>query len=218
MACFRGILQEYSESMFTGLIEELGSVQSVRPAGDGVELDIGATVVTQDAAIGDSISVNGVCQTVVRLNEASFTVQAVGETLQKTTLGGLKQGSPVHLERSMRADTRMGGHMVQGHVSGLGEVVDVADRGKSILLRVRLPHELLPLVVPEGSIALDGVSLTVASIDHDLIGINIVPHTAAHTHLADHGPGEYLNVETDILGRYVERMFHVYARTHGEQK
>lgn len=202
--------------MFTGLIEELGSIESVRPAGDGVELDIGSMVVMQDAAIGDSISVNGVCQTVVRLNKGSFTVQAVGETLEKTTLGGLKVGSPVHLERSMRADTRMGGHMVQGHVSGLGEVVDVTDRGKSILLRIRLPKELLPLVVPEGSIALDGVSLTVASIENDVVGINVVPHTATHTHLTDHAPGDHVNVETDILGRYVERMFHVYARSHGE--
>lgn len=201
--------------MFTGLIEELGTVQAIRPAADGVELDIGARVVTEDAHVGDSISVNGVCQTVVRLSDSAFTVQAVGETLKKTSLGSLAEGAPVHLERSMRADTRMGGHMVQGHVSGLGTVVDVTDRGQSFLLRLRLPGELLPMVVPEGSIALDGVSLTVATIEHDIIGINIVPHTASHTHLTEHEPGDVLNVETDILGRYVERMFRVYADALG---
>ncbi|TVQ27461.1 MAG: riboflavin synthase [Spirochaetaceae bacterium] len=204
--------------MFTGLIEETGSVAAVRPVGDGVEIEINAQLVIQDANIGDSISVNGVCQTVVRLMDHSFTVQAVGETLTKTTMGVLAQGSPVHLERSMRADTRMGGHMVQGHVSGLGEVVDVTDRGTSILLRIRLPEALLPLVVPEGSVALDGVSLTVASIEQDIIGINIVPHTAAHTHLTQHQPGDRVNVETDILGRYVERMFRVYAGALGGSK
>lgn len=204
--------------MFTGLIEETGSVAAVRPVGDGVEIEINAQLVIQDANIGDSISVNGVCQTVVRLMDHSFTVQAVGETLTKTTMGVLAEGSPVHLERSMRADTRMGGHMVQGHVSGLGEVVDVTDRGTSILLRMRLPEALLPLVVPEGSVALDGVSLTVASIEQDIIGINIVPHTAAHTHLTQHQPGDRVNVETDILGRYVERMFRVYAGALGGSK
>ncbi len=204
--------------MFTGLIEETGSVAAVRSVGDGVEIEINAQTVIQDARIGDSISVNGVCQTVVRLMDHAFTVQAVGETLTKTTMGRLEQGSPVHLERSMRADTRMGGHMVQGHVSGLGEVVDVTDRGTSILLRLRLPETLLPLVVPEGSVALDGVSLTVASIEQDIIGINIVPHTATHTHLTHHQPGDRVNVETDILGRYVERMFRVYAGALGGSK
>ncbi|MFW6387708.1 MAG: riboflavin synthase [bacterium] len=196
--------------MFTGLIEEVGTVTESVETQSGRRLLVSAQTVTDGLNVGDSMNVDGVCQTVVFRDAGSFACEAVGETLEKSTLGLLRKGDEVNLERAMRADTRMGGHMVQGHVSAMAEVRRVEQRGENWLLVLSLPEALLPLVVPEGSIAIHGASMTVASIDGSEIGINIVPHTAKHTTLVRKNPGDSVNIETDILGRYVERMLRAY--------
>ncbi len=201
--------------MFTGLIEEVGHVTESVDIDGGRRLRIAIRTIADDLKIGDSISVNGVCQTVVAFDGESFSCEAVGETLEKTTLGRLEAGVPVNLERSLRADARLGGHMVQGHVSGVAEIRSVEQRGENWLLLIELPEQLMPLVVPEGSIAVDGVSLTVASIQRCEIGINIVPHTAKHTNLVSFDPGDKVNIETDILGRYVARMLTAWTNSAG---
>ncbi|MFP4644253.1 MAG: riboflavin synthase [Spirochaetales bacterium] len=202
--------------MFTGLIEEIGTVRESTPISGGKRLVIESSVVVGDLAIGDSVSVDGVCQTAVAVASRTFSCEAVGETLDKTTLGALQSGARVNLERAMRADTRMGGHMVQGHVSGLGYVTGVQRRGDNWLLLIDLPESLLPLMVPEGSVAVQGVSLTVAHISGREIGINVVPHTADHTNLVMHKSGDSVNIETDILGRYVARMLSAYTTGEGK--
>ncbi len=201
--------------MFTGLIEEVGRVTESVEIDGGRRLRIAIRTIADDLKTGDSVSVNGVCQTVVAVDDESFCCEAVGETLEKTTLGRLEPGVPVNLERSLRADARLGGHMVQGHVSAVAEIRSVEQRGENWLLRIELPEQLMPLVVPEGSIAVDGVSLTVASIERREIGINIVPHTAKHTNLVTFDPGEQVNIETDILGRYVARMLTAWTNSAG---
>jgi len=198
--------------MFTGLIEEIGTVRAVRPISGGVRIEIEAPRVAGGCEIGDSIDIDGACQTVVRVMPPRFTVEAVGETLEKTTLGDLKQGRRVHLERAMRAGDRMGGHLVQGHVSGVGVVRSAVKRGDNWLLSIGMGPELLELMVPEGSVALDGVSLTVATVDDEGIEISIVPHTAAQTLLVQKGAGAPVNIETDIIGRYVRRFVGAYTR------
>ena len=202
--------------MFTGLIEEIATVRESTPISGGKRLVIESSVVVDDLAIGDSVSVDGVCQTAVAVESDSFACEAVGETLEKTTLGALQSGARVNLERAMRADTRMGGHMVQGHVSGLGYITAVERRGDNWLLRIDLSESLLPLMVPEGSVAVQGVSLTVAHISGREIGINVVPHTADHTNLILHKTGDGVNIETDILGRYVARMLSAYTTGEGK--
>lgn len=199
--------------MFTGLIEEIGTVKESSETESGRRLLISARTVTDGLSVGDSMNVDGVCQTVVFRDAGSFACEAVGETLEKSTLGRLREGNEVNLERAMRADTRMGGHMVQGHVSAMAEVRKVEQRGENWLLVLALPESLLPLVVPEGSIAIHGASMTVASIEGSEIGINIVPHSAKHTTLVRMKQGDPVNIETDVLGRYVERMIRAYI-TH----
>lgn len=196
--------------MFTGLVECVGTVKRSVETESGRLIEIAAAEILEDVKVGDSISIDGVCQTVVAFEPESFSCEAVGETLEKTTLGGLCAGNRVNLERAMRADTRLGGHMVQGHVSAVASVSAMEQRAENWLLRVRLPSELLPLIVPEGSITIQGVSLTIAAIDGEEISINIVPHTAAHTTLATLSAGDGVNIETDIIGRYVARMIGPY--------
>jgi len=181
--------------MFTGLIEELGSLVGR----DGHRFTFAAELVTSDAKVGDSIAVNGCCLTVVALDPGRWSADVVDETLGRTTLGGLRPGDPVNLERPVRPSDRLGGHVVQGHVDGLGEVVSA---GADLVVSTPDTRYL----VEKGSVAVDGVSLTVAAIDDDRFRVAVIPHTAAVTTLGSRQPGDRVNLEFDILAKYVERL------------
>ncbi|MBN1543281.1 riboflavin synthase [candidate division KSB1 bacterium] len=191
--------------MFTGLIQQVGRVQGIRPVGRGRRIAVQASLICRDAALGDSIAVNGVCLTVVDLQPPVFTVEAVEESLLRTTVGDLQVGDAVNLEPSLRADGRLGGHFVQGHVDGVGMLMAHERRDPGYWLRIRLQPEWFRFCVEKGSIALDGVSLTIAELSNDAIGIALIPHTAESTTLGGKSAGARLNVEVDILGKYIHR-------------
>lgn len=192
--------------MFTGIIEEVGEITSIKPISGGIRLTIAAYDVLSDLAVGDSISVEGVCQTVVRIASGQFDVEAVGETLEKTTLGDLTVGSKVNLERPLRPVDRLGGHFVQGHVNGTGKILQWYPRGENFYLEVEIPAALSRYAVLEGSIAIDGISLTIAHLEENRLGINIIPHTAAHTSLSSKKVGDKVNIEVDMLAKYIEKL------------
>ena len=191
--------------MFTGIIEEVGVVAALNRDSDRARLVVRAEKVLEGTRYGDSINIEGVCQTVAELGEGGFTVFTLAESLRKTTLGELRVGSKVNLERAMRPDSRMGGHMVQGHVSAAVPIRELSRTGNNVYLSVELSGEFIRLCVPEGSIALDGVSLTVAKISGSLVTVNIIPVTFEGTTLKYKKAGDKMNLETDIIGRYVER-------------
>jgi riboflavin synthase len=183
--------------MFTGIVEEMGQVRHR----DGGRFEFGATVVTTDAHVGDSIAVNGCCLTVVDHGDGWFAADAVDETLARTNLAGLEAGDGVNLERPMRLSDRLGGHLVQGHVDAVGEVVTPAP-----LLRVRAPAHLLRYIVEKGSITVDGASLTVVAALDDGFSVAVIPHTIEVTTLGHKGPGQLVNLEVDLVAKYVERL------------
>lgn len=193
--------------MFTGIIEEIGTVRSIRGGGSGVVLDIEASKVLEGTATGDSIAVNGVCLTVTP-GSGHFTADAMPETLRRTSLGGLRPGSKVNLERAMVCGGRFGGHLVSGHVDACGRVADLVRDGIALVMRVSVPSDVLRYVTRKGSVTLDGVSLTVASVsDSDSsFTVSLIPHTMASTTLHLLKPGSSVNVEVDMLARYVERL------------
>ena len=190
--------------MFTGIVEEVGRVAAVQPLEEGREITIAAARVLEDLAVGDSINVDGACQTVVARSAETFSVQAVRSTLGRTTLGGFEPGRPVNLERSMPASGRFGGHWVQGHVDGVGEVRSVRPAGETVFLTVRLPEAVRDAVVLHGSIAIDGVSLTIHALPAEgEAEIALIPYTYAETNLARLAPGDRVNVEGDLVCKYV---------------
>lgn len=197
--------------MFTGIVEEIGDVTAVEPSGDGVRVTVRAPKAVSDAAHGDSISVSGVCLTVVDQGADWFTADVMRQTLDMSTLAGVTPGRVVNLERATQAHGRLGGHIVQGHIDGTGELLEVRPGAQWRVLRVSLPAELAPLVVDKGSIALDGVSLTVsdaspANGDSHWFEVSLIPETLAATTLGDRVVGDRLNLETDILARHVQRL------------
>ena len=192
--------------MFTGLVEETGIVQKVNNLTDGKRITIAADIVFDDLKIGDSIAVNGVCLTVTEIEKKIFTVEAVGETLIKTTIGQLSPGHVVNLERAMSIGQRLGGHIVQGHVSGIGIIKRLDPRGENWMLEITVEENLLPYIVLEGSITIDGISLTVATLQHNVIGINLIPHTYQNTNIKQKTFGESVNIEVDVLAKYVENL------------
>ncbi len=189
--------------MFTGLVEEVGSIAHIRPMADGRELVITASTVLQDTVPDASIAVQGVCLTVVECSHSSFRVQAVEQTLSKTTLGTLHEGSRVNLERALLPSTRLGGHFVQGHVDATGSVRHITALSASHELRIAFDARYRELVVRTGSICVNGISLTVADVGDDDFLVAIIPHTWQHTTIADLKEGEAVNLEFDILGKYV---------------
>ncbi len=193
--------------MFTGIVEELGRVRAVTPNADGARLEIAAHIVLGDSAIGSSIAVNGVCLTVVELGDDAWAADAVVETLERSNLGTLKPGDPVNLERPVRLEDRLHGHLVQGHVDGIGTVVarDPQTDG-STFITFAAPREVLRYVVHKGSIAVDGISLTVAGLDEDAFRIAVIPHTLSVTTLGTRAVGDTVNLETDVVAKYVERL------------
>jgi len=192
--------------MFTGIIEEVGKIIQREEIAGGIRLGVEANIIMSDLKPGDSVSVEGVCQTVVERNANRFFVEAVGETLEKTTLGMLTVGSPVNLERPLMPQSRLGGHFVQGHVNGVGVIRQFFPRGENYFLEVEIPEELRRYVIPEGSIAIDGISLTVATLKGNRVGINIIPFTASHTSLKNKKSGDKVNIEVDMIAKYIEKL------------
>jgi riboflavin synthase len=196
--------------LFTGLIQDVGRVEAVGADGDGARLRI-ASRLGPEIEPGDSIAVNGVCLTATTASAEGFETEAVNQTLQVTTLGGAETGALVNLELAMRASDRLGGHIVQGHVDGIGEVLSVAEDGFARRLRVSLEPGLLRYVIEKGSISLDGVSLTVAALGEGWVEVSLIPETLERTSFGEAAAGDELNVECDVMAKYVERLVAPFA-------
>jgi len=192
--------------MFTGIVEELAQIKSIEPKSKGISYTISAEVVLDDLKIGDSISVNGVCLTIVKIGRDIFCIDLVEETLNKSNLGELKVGDFVNLERAMKVSDRLGGHIVQGHVETLGVILEKQMQDEEAILSVGLDPEWMRFCIPKGSITLDGVSLTIARINGNIIEIALIPHTLENTTLGIKEKSETLNIETDIIGKYIDRL------------
>ena len=192
--------------MFTGIIEELGRVRSIEQRGENAYIVIDARVVTEGTNHGDSIAVNGVCLTALDIHDDSFAADVSRETLLRSTLGNLKPGTPVNLERSVTPATRLGGHIVQGHVDARGEFVSVEDHGESWTVRIGFPPEIARYLVFKGSVAVEGISLTIANLADDYFEVAIIPKTWEVTNLSRLKPGDSVNLEVDVIGKYVERL------------
>jgi len=193
--------------MFTGIIEELGTVEALESRPAGARLKVHCAAVLDDMELGASIAVNGVCVTAVDVRPGSFSADLAPETLRRSNLGDLRAGSRVNLERPLSAGGRLDGHIVQGHVDGTGEFLSLDALGDdNWWLRVRVPAELDPFLVYKGSVAIDGISLTVAALEADVLSVTIIPHTYRNTTLAGYGPGARLNIECDILAKHVEKL------------
>jgi riboflavin synthase len=196
--------------MFTGLVADLGKVEEVSPDGEGVRIEIGTTL-AGELSEGDSISVNGVCLTATSVRENGFRADVMAETLRRSSLGPLQSGDGVNLELAMRAGDRFGGHMVQGHVDGTGTVSGTQDEGFSRNVTIAAAPEILRYIVEKGSITVDGVSLTVASLDDESFTVSLIPETLERTTLGSATPGRVVNLEVDVLAKYVEKL--IAART-----
>jgi len=192
--------------MFTGIIEELGSVRSIEERGENARIVIDARLVTEGTNHGDSIAVNGVCLTALDIHDDSFAADVSRETLQRSTLGSLKAGARVNLERAVTPQTRLGGHIVQGHVDARGTFVSVDDHGESWTVRFAFPPEIARYLVFKGSVAVEGISLTVANLAGDYFEVAIIPKTWEVTNLSRLKPGDGVNLEVDVIGKYVERL------------
>jgi riboflavin synthase len=198
--------------MFTGLVRDVGTVRSVGRGEDGVRLEV-ETALAGELGEGDSISVNGVCLTAVEVEGAAFRADVMAETLRRSSLGPLAEGDRVNLELPLRAGDPLGGHMVQGHVDATGEVRSIEEAGFARVLRLAAPPELLRYVVEKGSIAVDGVSLTVSEIDDEGFSVSLIPETLERTTLGAARPGREVNLEVDVLAKYVEKLLPAAART-----
>lgn len=192
--------------MFTGLIEEKGTIVSLTPSGDGKQVVIAATTVLEDTAHGDSISVSGVCVTAVEFGEGTFTAEVMAETLRHSAAGSWEAGMSVNLERAAAVGDRLGGHIVQGHVDAVERILSVTPGDRWQVVRISLSPEIAPLVVHKGSITIDGVSLTVSALGDDWCEVSLIPETLEATTLGEAIVGKTVNVETDILARHVQRL------------
>lgn len=192
--------------MFTGIIEEVGTIRSIRTAANACVLTIDAAKVLEDVHIGDSIAVNGTCLTVCSFGQGSFSADVMPETMRRTNLGTLHSGSPVNLERAMAADGRFGGHIVSGHIDGTGQLVSYRREDNAVWVTVAAKPDILRYIVEKGSIAIDGISLTVARVTSSDFAVSIIPHTGTETTLLHKKPGDLLNLECDIIAKYVEKL------------
>ena len=196
--------------MFTGIIEEVGTVRRVLSGGTAGEISIRAAAVLEGTHIGDSIAVNGVCLTVTGMTGDGFTADVMPETLRRTNLGCLNSDSRVNLERAMAAGGRFGGHIVSGHIDGVGTIRSMRREENAVWVTIAAPTPILRLIVEKGSIAIDGVSLTVAEVTSETFSVSIIPHTGAQTILLSKRPGEQVNLENDVVGKYVQRLLEPY--------
>ena len=192
--------------MFTGIVEELGTVSQIQKTDTGKQFTITANAIMDDLKVGNSVNVNGVCLTVTTYNENSFNLDLVKETLKKSNLGDLKNESHVNLERAITLSTRLGGHILQGHVETVGVIMDKVPSGDGATLSVGIDPRFMRYCISKGSIALDGVSLTIASMSENIIKIALIPHTLEMTTLGSKDVGDSLNIETDIIGKYIDRL------------
>ena len=192
--------------MFTGIIEEIGKIEKITPIAGGFTLRIKAEKVIEDLAINDSVCIDGVCLTVTKKDNDAFWADAVGATLEKTTLNNIKATASVNLERSVRLNDRLGGHLVQGHVNGVGTISEITKLGENYLVKIIIPEDLEKYLIKEGSIAVNGISLTIADVFKNEISISIIPHTWQNTNLKDKEVNDRVNVEIDILAKYVEKL------------
>lgn len=196
--------------MFTGIIEELGTVGQMDRRPDSIKLTIQAHKVLEGTQIGDSIAVNGVCLTVTSMTDSYFTADVMHETMRRSSLSDIKSGSRVNLERAMQVGGRLGGHIVSGHIDGVGHIARIAADGIARVITISIPKDMEPFIVEKGSIAIDGISLTVVSVGNSQFSVSIIPHTMANTTLIDKHPGAIVNLETDVIGKYV----HSFTAAH----
>lgn len=192
--------------MFTGIVEEIGTIRKMRPGPHSMILEIGADTVLDGTRVGDSIAVNGICLTVTSRNPGSFTVDVMHETLDRSSLSRMTSGSRVNLERAMRAGGRFGGHIVSGHIDSTGQIIGIQKDDNAVWFQIQADPEVMRYVVEKGSIAIDGISLTVAKVQEDSFSVSIIPHTISQTILGERKTGDLVNLETDIIGKYVEKM------------
>ena len=192
--------------MFTGIVEEMGTIRFIRRGAHSAVLSIGAELVLSDLKIGDSVAVNGVCLTAIGKDSGGFTADVMHETLNRSSLAGLTAGSVVNLERAMPANGRFGGHIVAGHVDGVGHIANIRRDDTAVWYTVHAGPEILRYVVEKGSIAIDGISLTVAAVDGEGFSMSTIPHTVAQTNLSQRRRGDPVNLETDVVGKYIEKL------------
>lgn len=204
--------------MFTGIIEELGTLKGIKRGAASAQLTISAGKVLEDVRIGDSIAVNGVCLTVVHLVPQEFTVDVMAETLSKTNLGALNSGDRVNLERALRLGDRLGGHIVSGHIDGVGTITRLEKYDIATLITIRAPREVMRYIIKKGSVAIDGISLTVVDIQADSFQVSLIPHTAHATALGLKKAGATVNLEGDVIGKYIERLSSFPENNGGESK
>ncbi len=204
--------------MFTGIVEETGKIRSAQTGGTSGRLDIEADIVIEGTKIGDSIAVNGVCLTVVELGTDGFTADVMPETAERSSLGKCRPGDKVNLERAMAADGRFGGHIVSGHIDGTGRIESLEDDGIAVWVSIRAEKALLKYIVEKGSVAIDGISLTVAYVDGDRFKVSVIPHTGEATMLLEKKPGDTVNLENDIIGKYVDKLMHFRDETGEESE
>ncbi|MBN2297061.1 MAG: riboflavin synthase [Deltaproteobacteria bacterium] len=203
--------------MFTGLIESIGRVKSIRPFEKGFDIDIEAGLDLSGDVLGDSIAVDGVCLTATKISAGSFTATASAETVSRSTLGSLRPGSKVNIERAMTLNSRLGGHLVLGHVDTVGVILNINNLGESIRLKVNFDRAFSRYIIEKGSIAVDGISLTINRLFPDAFEVNIIPYTAQTVSLTLKGPGDRVNLEFDVIGKYVERLLNKDNNTNLEE-
>ena len=204
--------------MFTGIIEEVGSLKKLQKEAAGAVFEISCKRVLEGLQIGDSIAANGVCLTATAFTSHSFTAAAMHETLRRSTLGNLHPGSPINLERAMAANRRFGGHMVAGHIDGTGTISNIEKDGNAVWYTLQASPQILRYIVEKGSVALDGISLTVAEVRADYFKVSVIPHTLAQTALAQKRTGDCVNIENDIIGKYVEKLLGTPQKSSGITK
>lgn len=204
--------------MFTGIVEEVGAIKNIKRGQHSAVLTIQAKTVLEETRIGDSIAVNGICLTVTRLFPDGFSADVMHETLNRSSLAGLTAGSVVNLERAMAANGRFGGHIVAGHVDGVGHIANIRRDDTAVWYTVHAGPEILRYVVEKGSIAIDGISLTVAELAADAFEVSIIPHTIEQTTLSHRKPGDAVNLENDVVGKYVQRLLHGACTTPAEHE
>jgi riboflavin synthase len=204
--------------MFTGIVEEIGTVVSISKGAKSSKLTLQGNIIFEDMHIGDSIAVNGVCLTVTTKTSNTFTVDVMAETLRRSSLGSLSQGSKVNMERAMAANGRFGGHIVSGHIDGTGTIQSFVQEDNAVWVTIDTPTKILKYIIEKGSITIDGISLTVAYVDDTCFKVSIIPHTAGNTTLLMKKAGDIVNLENDIVGKYIDKLLHFKEDTVEETK
>lgn len=204
--------------MFTGIIEEIGTVSTVKKGAISSQLTLQGNLIFEDMHIGDSIAVNGVCLTVTSKTKNQFTVDVMAETLRRSSLGKLSNGSKVNMERAMAANGRFGGHIVSGHIDGTGEIESFVKEDNAIWVTIKTSSKILKYIIEKGSITIDGISLTVAYVDTSCFKVSIIPHTAQNTTLLQKQVGDIVNLENDLVGKYIEKLMHFNPESEEKEK